>query len=66
MQSEGDAFTGKTVGVIQSRDAIRDEATNLSFKLFPHDGKLVGRILATAKNPGTLLPYVLTLSRKAT
>jgi hypothetical protein len=65
MQSEGAALTGKTVGVIQSRDVIRDEATNLSLKLFPQERKLVGRILATAKAPGMLLPYVLTLGRNA-
>ena len=65
MQSEGTALTGKTVGILQSADAIRNEATNLSLKLIPQDGKLVGRILASASKPGTLLPYVLSLNRKA-
>jgi CubicO group peptidase (beta-lactamase class C family) len=65
MHSEGAAFTGKTVGIIESPDAIRNEATNLSFKVIPQDGKLVGRILASAKAPGTLLPYVLTLNRES-
>jgi hypothetical protein len=64
MQSEGTALTGKTVGMIESVDALRNEATNLTLKLTPQDGKLAGRILASAKNPGTLLPYVLTLNRK--
>jgi hypothetical protein len=66
IQSEGTAFTGKTVGMIESIEALRNDATNLSLKLTPQDRKLVGRILATAKNPGTLLPYVLTLNREAT
>jgi CubicO group peptidase (beta-lactamase class C family) len=63
MQAEGTAFTGNTAGVIESSDAIRNEATMLALKLMPQDGKLVGRILATAKTPGTLLPYVLTLNK---
>jgi CubicO group peptidase (beta-lactamase class C family) len=63
MQSDGTAFTGKMVGVIESADAIRNEATTLTLKLMPQDGKLVGRILATAKQPGTALPYVLTLNK---
>jgi len=64
MQSEGTALTGKTVGMIESVDALRNEATNLTLKLTLQDGKLAGRILTSAKNPGTLLPYVLTLNRK--
>jgi hypothetical protein len=63
MQTEGAAFAGKTVGIIESADAIRNEATMLALKLIPQNGKLIGRILATAKAPGTLLPYVLTLSK---
>jgi len=63
MQSEGTALTGRTVGTIESIDALRNKATNLALKLTPQDGKLVGRILASAKKPGTLLPYVLTLNR---
>jgi hypothetical protein len=51
--------------VIESPDAIRNEATNLSLKLIPQDGKLVGRILAVAKAPGTSLPYVLILNRSS-
>lgn len=64
-QSEGSAFTGKTVGAIESPDAIRNAATTLSLKLIPQDARLVGRILASAKSPGTSIPYVLTLSRSA-
>jgi len=56
-------FSGKTVGKIDSPDAIRNDATSLTLKLLPPDGKLVGRVLATAKTPGTLLPYVLTFNR---
>lgn len=65
MQSEGTALAGKTVGTIQSVDAIRDGATDLSLKLMPQNGTLVGRILASAKTAGTLLPYVLSLNKKA-
>jgi hypothetical protein len=32
MQSEGTALTGKTVGMIESVDALRNEATNLTLK----------------------------------
>jgi len=46
-------------------DALRNDATNLALKLTPQEGKLVGRILASAKKPGTLIPYVLSLNRKA-
>jgi hypothetical protein len=65
MQSEGTALTGKSTGIIRSKDALRNEATNLALKVMPQEGALVGRILASAKTPGTLLPYVLSLSRKA-
>ncbi|MGO8790245.1 MAG: serine hydrolase domain-containing protein [Terriglobia bacterium] len=63
IRAEGTAFTGKAVAVIESADAIRREATNLSLKLMPQNGKLIGRILAMSKDGGTALPYVLTLSR---
>ena len=65
LQAEGTAFTAKAVGLIESPDAIRSEATNLSLKLVPQNGKLIGRILANSKDYGTFLPYVLTLSRLA-
>lgn len=61
------AFTGTSVGLIESADAIRHEAKTLKIKLIPHEGKLVGRILAEAGKPGSMpsamLPYVLTLNR---
>jgi CubicO group peptidase (beta-lactamase class C family) len=66
IRAEGTAFTGKAVAVIESPDAIRSEATNLSLKLMPQNGKLIGRILARSKDGGTALPYVLTLSKLAT
>ena len=66
IRAEGAAFTGKAVAVIESPDAIRSKATNLSLKLIPQNGKLVGRILATSEDGGTALPYVLTLSRLST
>jgi CubicO group peptidase (beta-lactamase class C family) len=66
LRAEATAFTAKAVGVIESPDAIRSEATNLSLKLMPQNGKLIGRILAKSKDGGTSLPYVLTLIRSAT
>jgi hypothetical protein len=66
IRAEGAGFTGKAVAVIESPDAIRSEATNLSLKLMPHDGMLMGRILAKSKDGGTVLPYVLTLSKLTT
>ena len=64
MQSEGVAFTGISAGLIDSSDALRTEAKTLKIKLFPHAGKLIGRILATAGDPNVknvMLPYVITL-----
>lgn len=66
IRAEGTAFTGKAVAAIESPDAVRTGATNLFLKLLPQNGKLSGRILATSKDGGTALPYVLTLSRLAT
>jgi hypothetical protein len=62
IRAEGTAFTGNAVAVIESPDAIRSGATDLSLKLIPQNGKLIGRILARSKDGGTELPYVLTLS----
>jgi hypothetical protein len=45
---EGVGFTGASTGLIESPDAIRAGAKKLSLKLIPHEGMLVGRILATA------------------
>ena len=66
LRAEGAAFTAKAVGTIESPDAVRSEATNLSIKLIAQNGKLAGRVLARSKDGGTTLPYVLTLSRGAT
>lgn len=66
MQSEGGAFTGVSVGFIDSADALRTGAKTLKIKLVPYEGRLVGRILATAGDPNVknvMLPYVLTLNR---
>ncbi len=69
MKSEGTAFTGMSVGSIDSADAIRNGAKTLQIKLIPHEGNLVGRILAEAGKPGSvpsvMLPYVLTLNRRS-
>jgi len=66
MQSEGVAFMGASTGGIYSADALRTAAKTLKIKLIPYEGKLVGRILATAGNPdvkNVMLPYVITLQR---
>ena len=47
MHLDGVGFAGASTGVIESADAIRAGAKTLSLKLIPHEGKLVGRILAT-------------------
>jgi CubicO group peptidase (beta-lactamase class C family) len=62
MHFEGEGFTGASTGLIESPDAIRTGATTLSLKLIPHQGKLVGRILA-ADSKTVMLPYVLSLDR---
>ncbi len=56
MQPEGAALTGKTVGVIQSRDAIREEAPNLSLKLFPKDGSSWVEFSRTQRPPAHYFP----------
>jgi CubicO group peptidase (beta-lactamase class C family) len=65
LQLQGTALVGRSVGTIDSQDAIRNKATSLSLKLRPRDNKLAGRILANAARPGELatLPYVVSLSR---
>ncbi len=66
MQSEGLALTGVSTGSINSPDAMRAGAKTLKVKLMPSEGKLAGRILATAGDPNiknVTLPYVLTLNR---
>lgn len=66
LRMEGIAFAAKAVAAIDSPDAIRSEARNLSLKLMVQNGKLLGRILAKSKDGGTSLPYVMTLSRSMT
>jgi CubicO group peptidase (beta-lactamase class C family) len=62
MHLEGIGFTGASTGLIESPDAIRTGAKTLSLKLMPHEGMLVGRILATDSKT-VMLPYVLSLDR---
>ena len=62
MHLEGIGFTGASTGVIESPDVIRTGARTLSLKLIPHEGMLVGRILATDSKTVTL-PYTLSLNR---
>jgi len=62
MHLEGVGLTGASTGVIESPDARRTGAKTLSLKLIPHEGMLVGRILATDSKTVTL-PYILSLNR---
>ena len=66
MRSEGEAFTGLSIGKIDSPDAVRTGAKTLQVKLLPRDNRLIGRVFAIAGDPNVKnvrLPYVLTLSR---
>jgi CubicO group peptidase (beta-lactamase class C family) len=66
MRSEGVAITGVSTGLIDSPDAVRTGAKTLKIKLISYEGKLIGRVLATAGDPNiknVMLPYVLNLSR---
>ena len=66
MRLEGVAFTGMSVGQINSADALRTAAKTLKIKLMPHEGQLVGRILAMSGDPNiknVMLPYVISLQR---
>ena len=62
---QGNALVGKSIGTIESADAIRNHATSLSLKLLGRDDRLAGRILAGAAGPGKLaiLPYIVELRR---
>lgn len=62
---QGNALVGKSMGTIESADAIRNHATALSLKLLGRGDRLVGRILASAASPGKLavLPYIVELRR---
>lgn len=62
LSQQGD-LVGNTVGKITATEAVRTHSTNLAVKLVLHETKLVGRVLATAEKPGTMLPYVLSLVR---
>ena len=64
LHSEGVGFTGVSTGVIESPDARGTGAKTLSLKLIPHEGMLVGRILA-ADSKTVTLPYILRLNRAA-
>lgn len=62
---QGNALVGKSMGTIESADAVRNHATSLSLKLLGRDDRLAGRILAGAGSPGKLaiLPYIVELRR---
>lgn len=64
LRLQGRALVGKSVGMIESADAIRNHATSLSFKVQLSDNKLKGRILAIAAGAGELavLPYIIELA----
>ncbi len=66
LRLEGEALTGMTAGRIDSPDAMRTGARTLALKLLPREGRLVGRVLATAGDPNfrnVRLPYVLSFDR---
>jgi hypothetical protein len=62
---QGNALTGKSVGTIESADAIRNHTTSLSIKVQRRGDKMAGRVLASATAPGELavLPFVVELRR---
>ncbi|HUN83150.1 MAG TPA: serine hydrolase domain-containing protein [Terracidiphilus sp.] len=62
MHLEGVGFAGASTGLIESPDTIRTGAKTLSLKLIPHEGMLVGRVLATDSKT-VMLPYVLSMDR---
>jgi CubicO group peptidase (beta-lactamase class C family) len=62
MHLEGVGFAGTSTGLIESPDVIRTGAKTLTLKLIPHEGMLVGRILATDSKT-VVLPYILSLNR---
>lgn len=62
MHMEGVGFKGASTGLIESPDAVRTGAKTLNLKLIPHEGMLVGRILATDSKT-VMLPYILSLDR---
>jgi CubicO group peptidase (beta-lactamase class C family) len=65
LRLQGNALVGESHGMIDSADALRNQATSLRLKLQPHDDRLTGRILATAAGPGeaAILPYIVELRR---
>ena len=65
LRLQGNALVGESLGMIESADAIRNQATSLRLKLEPHDDRLTGRILATAAGPGeaAILPYIVEVRR---
>ncbi len=65
LHSEGAALIGNTTG---SPDPSHTSAAMLSIKLIAHEGKLLGRVFATAGDPdykNVKLPFILTLNRKS-
>ena len=62
---QGNALIGKSVGTIESADAIRNHTTSLSIKVQRRGDKMAGRVLASATAPGELavLPFVVELRR---
>jgi hypothetical protein len=61
--SQQGGLVGNTVGKVTAAEAVRTHATHLALKLIPHEGRLIGRVLATPEKPDTMLPYVLSLVR---
>jgi hypothetical protein len=64
LRLQGNALVGRSVGMIESADAIRNHTASLALKLQLRENKLAGRILASASGAGELavLPYVIDLA----
>lgn len=68
LKLRGPALIGSMRGLIAARDTERSGASMLSLELLPHDGLLIGRLLANASSPGRLatIPFTASLTRSST
>jgi CubicO group peptidase (beta-lactamase class C family) len=66
IQAQPPGFGGITSGLIDCEHAADFGVRRLELKLIPHNGKLIGRVIAHGARPGVLaanIPYVITLDR---
>jgi len=65
LQLRGATLIGSVSTLIGAPDVRRSGADKLSLELLPYDGRLVGRVLASASTPGMLatIPFIVSLSR---